>query len=243
LVRSEDEAAAEEAGPLRTCVATRSVRPVDEMLRFVSGPDGVLVPDLKRKLPGRGVWVTATAATVEVAARRKAFARALKRPSGDVTVSATLAQDVEQLLQRDALQALAMANKAGAVVVGSAKVAAAIETGRMAALVHAAEAGEDGVRKLDQVVHRRLGEAAAGIATIKLFAGEQLDLALGRTNVIHAALARGGACEGFLARCQRLDFYRSGNPSRLAEIRQRTERGAATAASAGAAMNGQSPGT
>ena len=102
------------AGPDRLCIATRSVRPVDDLIRFVAGPDG-LVPDLKRKLPGRGVWVTARRQTVVDAVRRGAFKRSLK---SDVAVPADLPDMVERLMRRAALDALAIAQKAGEVVSG-----------------------------------------------------------------------------------------------------------------------------
>ena len=105
-----------------------------------------------------------------------------------------------------------MANKAGLVVAGAAKVAAAIETGAVAGLIQARDGGADGARKLQQALTRRFGEAASKVPRIELFASCQLDLALGRTNVIHAALETGAASEAFLARCRRLAAYR-GAPS------------------------------
>src|SRR5687767_9077580 len=94
----------------RFCVATRSVKPIDAMIRFVIGPDDSVVADLKRKLPGRGVWVTGTRAALADAIRRKAFARGFKR---EVRVSADFVASTERLLMRSALDALAIAGKAG----------------------------------------------------------------------------------------------------------------------------------
>ena len=122
----------------------------------------------------------------------------------------TAERAVFELMQRDALQALAMANKAGAVVTGSTKVEAAIASGTIAVLVHASDGRPDGIRKLDAQLRQRHGEGADDIPKINLFHAEQLDLALGRTNVIHAALAGGGTCDAFLARCRRIASYRSG---------------------------------
>src|ERR1700681_1063815 len=92
----------------RMCVATRTVRPVDDMIRFVIGPDGEAVPDLKRKLPGRGVWVTATQDALSDAVKRKALARGFKR---EVRLPADLVARTECLLERSALDALAMAGE------------------------------------------------------------------------------------------------------------------------------------
>src|SRR5262245_2569812 len=99
-------------GPERLCIATRSVQPVADLIRFVVGPEGHVVPDVKRKLPGRGVWVTATRTAVETAVARRAFGRSFKR---EVTVAPDLAEETEQLLVRAALDALAIAHKAGLV--------------------------------------------------------------------------------------------------------------------------------
>src|SRR5580693_8714043 len=81
----------------RMCVATRTVRPVADMIRFVVGPDGEAVPDLKRKLPGRGVWVTATQDALSDAVKRKIFARGFKR---DVRLPPDLLGRTEHLLER-----------------------------------------------------------------------------------------------------------------------------------------------
>src|ERR1700684_184555 len=94
----------------RMCVATRTVKPVADMIRFVLGPDGEAVPDLKRKLPGRGVWVTATQDALSDAVKRKALARGFKQ---EVRLPADLVARTERLLERAALDALAMAGQAG----------------------------------------------------------------------------------------------------------------------------------
>ena len=99
------------------------MRPVADLIRFVVGPDGEAVPDLKRKLPGRGVWVTATQDALGEAIKRKVFARGFKR---DVRLPADLVGRTEQLLERAALDALAIAGKAGLVAAGFAKVEAAL---------------------------------------------------------------------------------------------------------------------
>ena len=119
-----DRGAAQAApGMERHCALTRTLKPVDEMIRFVVGPDGDAVPDIKRKLPGRGIWITATRGALEEAVKRNVFARGFKR---DVRVAADLAATTERLLERSALDALAIAGKAGQVVAGFAKVEAAI---------------------------------------------------------------------------------------------------------------------
>jgi predicted RNA-binding protein YlxR (DUF448 family) len=193
------------ADPRRTCIATREVRGPDELIRFVLGPDGSVVPDLKCKLPGRGAWTTARREAVETAAKRRLFSRAFKT---EAKVPPDLADAIDAALLRDLRQALAMANKAGKVVTGFHKVESAIDGGTVVAIIHAAEAAEDGRRKIAQALRRRLGEGDGSIPVIDSLPGEDLDLALGRSHVIHAALVAGAGSKGFLERWRRLCVYR-----------------------------------
>ena len=191
-------------GTERLCAATRAVKPIDELIRFVVGPDGV-VPDLKRKLPGRGLWVTAEKATLKDAIARKVFARGFKR---EVRATPELLEETERLLVRSALDALAIAGKSGLVAAGFTKAEAAIGRDTIAGLLRASDAGADGVSKLAGALRRR--DDAGGIAVIKAFTTAQLDLALGRSNVVHAALLAGPANATFLARFARLERFRTG---------------------------------
>ncbi len=199
-------------GPERSCVVSRAVKPADELIRFVVGPDGTLTPDIRRKLPGRGVWTSLSAKTVAEAIKRKAFERSLK---AKVTVPPDLVAMVDALMLRDALQALAMANKAGLVQSGFSKVEAMAEAGRCKAVIEASDGAEDGRRKIGQSLRRaELAREEAGlkprkIPVVAIFAAADLELALGRPHVIHAALAPGPAVEGFLSRWRRLVRYRT----------------------------------
>lgn len=197
------------AGNERLCVVTRAVKPVDEMIRYVVAPDGSVVPDLKRKLPGRGIWVTATRSALADAIKRRAIARAFKR---EVRVDADLVALTERLLERAALDALAMCGKAGRAAIGFAKAEAALTREPVVALVHAAGAAPDGVRKLDAALQRRFGPGADRIPVVADFTSEQLDLALARPNVVHAALLAGPASDTFLSRRARLQRFRTGDP-------------------------------
>lgn len=185
----------------RTCIVTRQRGAPEAMVRFVCGPDGALAPDIKARLPGRGVWVTARADIVAQAARKSLFARSLKTR---VDAAPQLADDVDRLLEADCLRMLSLANKAGAVIAGFGKVAEALAQGSLGALVEASDGRDDGKRKLAQAARR--AESTAPV--VGLFSSLQLDLALGRTNVIHAALAAGGPSAAFVARCRRLAAYR-----------------------------------
>ena len=198
------------AGRERFCALTRTARPVDELIRFVVGPDGDVVPDIKQKLPGRGLWLTASREAVEAACAKRVFARGFKR---DVRVADDLAARTEELLVRAALDALAIAGKAGNVASGFGKAEEAINRGEAVALIHASDAAADGRRKLDAVLRRNNRQ----IPVIDAFSSAQLDLALNRLNVIHAALLAGPVSETFLARTERLTRFRTGSSSEAAQ--------------------------
>ena len=194
-------------GAERLCAVSRTVKPVDDLIRFVVGPDGV-VPDLKRKLPGRGLWITADKALLNDAVARNVFARGFKR---ELRVTPALVAETERLLMRSALDALAIAGKSGSVVAGFSKVEAAINRGEAIALIHAAEAADDGKRKLDGVLRRGGTEKTQEMPVVAAFSGAQLDLALNRPNVVHAALLAGPVSETFLARAMRLHRFTTGS--------------------------------
>jgi hypothetical protein len=189
------------------------------------------VPDLKRKLPGRGLWVSASHQAVAEAARRNQFSKGFKR---DVRATPTLAADTESLLVRSAIEALAMAAKAGQVVSGFSKVEGALggrqaegqaqkqvkkqAQGPVQALIHAADGAADGIRKLDAIARQNAGisDKYCEMPVITALTSEQLDLALGRSNVIHAALLAGPASKTFLSRSQILVRYRLADDDRTA---------------------------
>jgi uncharacterized protein len=199
------------AGRERFCAVTREAKPAEAMIRFVVGPQGV-VPDLKQSLPGRGLWVTAERSMLAQAVARKTFARGFKR---DVKVPADLVETTERLLEKAVLDALAIAGKSGLAVAGFAKVDSALTRDRVVALFHASDASADGVNKLKGVLLSR--PDVDRIAVIRAFSSDQLDLALGRANVVHAALIAGPASETLLARWTRLERFRpaaaDGGPS------------------------------
>jgi predicted RNA-binding protein YlxR (DUF448 family) len=202
------DAEAADSGPLRLCAVSRVQKPPEELIRFVAGPDRAIVPDLARRLPGRGVWVDATREAVAEAVRRKVFAKSLKQ---NVSVPSNLPDLVERLLQKRLAEAVSIANKAGLLVAGFAKVGELIEGGRAVALIHAADAAADGASKLDRKF-KALGGLEGALATIILeLTGAELSLALGRPNVIHAAAAEGGASRRLIEEARRLGRYRLGS--------------------------------
>ncbi len=197
----------------RTCIVTREVKDPDQMIRFVAGPNAQLVPDLKRNLPGRGVWVTARRDLVEQAVKKGAFARGLKAP---VKADEDLPDLVDRLLTEAALGALGLARKAGACVMGADKVQNAILSGTVVALLHATDGAEDGVRKLSGAAKALEAEKGKPLTVWHLFDSMQLEMALGAGNVIHAALTRGGkgggAARNAKMRIARLAAYRGNTP-------------------------------
>ena len=199
-------------GAERFCIVTRDVKPVADMLRFVVGPDDAVVPDLKRNLPGRGLWVTATRDALEEAVKRKAFARGFKR---EIRLPADFVVSTERLLERSALDALAIVGKAGQAPSGFSKVETAIIRNRIGALVHARDGARDGIRKIEAAAHAHFGEDIERIVAVRTFTSAQLDLALGRSNVVHAALLAGAATDTFIARFSRLERFRTGNSGGL----------------------------
>lgn len=206
------------AAPVRLCAVTRIHHPVENLLRFVPAPDGTIVADLARRLPGRGVWVEAKRDAVTAAVRRKVFARSLQR---QVAVPDDLPEQVERLMTRRLAEAVSLANKAGLLVTGFARVQELIAEGRAVVLIHAADGAPDGVEKLSRKFRAQMaadgGAEQAGHAIVTELTGPQLDLAIGRSNVVHAAASGGGAAQRIVQEAGRLRRYRSGEPQRQAD--------------------------
>ena len=192
----------ENLGPRqRRDIASGEVRDEAGLIRFVAAPDGSVVADLARKLPGRGLWVAADRASVEVAVRKNAFARAAK---AQLKPAADLADQVAEMLTRRVLAGLGLARKSGQLVLGFEKVAATVEAGRAAWLIEAADGAADGRRKMLQSVRR----AANPPRLLGLFGAEELGLALGGENVIHTAFLAGRAAERWTSDVERLSGFR-----------------------------------
>jgi predicted RNA-binding protein YlxR (DUF448 family) len=189
---------------VRACALTRARRPKDELIRFVLGPEARSSRTLGKSCRA-AEWLTAAHDTVADAAKRNVFARAFK---AEAKAPEGLAAQVDRLLAEAALSALSLANKAGEAVFGHAKVEEAITKGRVLALIHAKEAADDGCRKLDGKA-RGMGDGSP-VPAVRALSTDELGLASGRTNVIHAALIQGGAARKFLAAAARLERYRKG---------------------------------
>jgi hypothetical protein len=176
------------------------------MIRFVLGPDGTVVPDVKRRLPGRGVWILLDREKVAEAARKRVFSRGFraqaKAPEG-------LAEDVDRLLARAALERLALANKAGLVTTGFEKVRALLSAGKAAALVSASDGAADGRERLVALA-KKACHLHNEREVVDSFSSAELESALGRDRVVHIALSPGRLSELFLTDAERLRAYRTG---------------------------------
>ena len=203
---------------LRTCIVSRQECAPEDLIRFVAGPDDQIVPDLGRRLPGRGVWVTAERGMVEEAVKRKVFAKGLKR---QINAAVDLADQVDRLMVKRCLDALSLANKAGKVTTGFTRIEAALIGGSVAVLLHASDAAADGAGKLDRRFLAISAQAGRDAVIVGELTGEQMSLALGRLNVVHAALSAGGATTKFLNEAGRVTRYRSGSRAFESQNRDR----------------------
>lgn len=190
-----------EASRQRRDIVSGSVMDEDRLIRFVAGPDGAVVPDLSRKLPGRGLWVAADRTSVETAVKKGAFSRAAKRP---LKPAADLADQVETLLLVRLRSALGLARKAGELTHGFDRVSEAIASGKVAFLIEAADGAEDGRRKLAALARK----ATPKPRTVGLFDSGEMGLALGLDNVIHTAFLAGRGAERWSVELDRLAGFR-----------------------------------
>ncbi|MEF2073804.1 RNA-binding protein [Consotaella aegiceratis] len=193
----------------RMCIVSRERYPAEALIRFVAGPDGAVVPDLKRRLPGRGAHVEARREAVDLAVKRKLFGRALK---AEVKASPTLGAEVDDLLRRGVAGSLGLARKAGQLVTGAAKVDAAIRSGKARAVLHASDAAPDGIRKME-AARRAAASSGGAIPAFRVLTSDEMGLALGGDNVIHAAVLAGDAGAALLRRLEALSNYRGERPA------------------------------
>jgi predicted RNA-binding protein YlxR (DUF448 family) len=179
--------------------------PEERLVRFVVGPDGTVVPDVARKLPGRGLWVEARRESVDQAARKGGFSRAAK---AKVQAPADLSDQVDHLLKARVLNGLGLARRAGDLTLGFEKSAQAIEQGKVAWVVEASDGAPDGRRKLSQSARRAAALNLRSPRLFGVFSGEELSLALGLGNVIHVAFLAGRGAERWTVDVERLSGFR-----------------------------------
>jgi hypothetical protein len=190
--------------PVRQCALRRKSFREDELLRFVLDPSGHVVPDIKRKLPGRGVWISANYDDVAEAVSRKVFSRGFKTSA---SADAHLADLTGDLLKKAALQYLSMANKAGLIISGFAKTEKAIKSRNILNLIHAIDAARDGTEKLDRLARAVWGPQENARRSVSGFSSTEISTALGKVNVNHAAIADGPAGRTFIRSADRYIGY------------------------------------
>jgi hypothetical protein len=194
----------------RRCALTHEVKPAADLIRFVVGPDDVLVPDTDARAEGRGVWISVGETFVAEAVRKKAFAKSLKTA---VTVPDDLPALTRLRLEQRFVSSLQMAKKAGQLLTGMTRVKAALESGTALALLTATDAAGDGRKKLLATLTaatRSAEEQGLGgpeVRHFELLDSAQLGLALGIENVIHAAPTQGPAGEAAVKRAEKLARY------------------------------------
>ncbi len=187
----------EERDPQRSCILTRRTAPREELIRLALGPDGKVVPDVRARAPGRGAWIGVGRRALDEANSKGKLKGALARAlgTGPIEVPETLGEMVETALRQQALDRLGLEARGGTLINGAEKVEQAARAGRVSLLVHAADAGEDGRRRLDQAWRVGGGEASGLVfpegRTI-------LSVALGRENVVHLALTDAAAARRVL---------------------------------------------
>ena len=201
---SEDNAM---TGPRsRRCIVTGEILPEARLLRFVASPSGEIVPDVEGKLPGRGIWLRAERQAVDTAVKKQLFARAAKAA---VIAGAQLANLAEALLVGRMQSHIGLVRKAGELILGFDPVERALrgET-PPAVVVEAVEAAADGQRKLlSAAVSRGVTPFVMGALT-----NAELSLAVGRENVVHAALKPGRIAERLVFEAARLGGFRPLKP-------------------------------
>ena len=177
------------------CIVTKQTWSLDKLVRFVVGPNGDIVPDLKKELPGEAVWVLSSKEKVEVAVRDNLFEKALGQ---SVDVRQDLYELVDMLLYDSVLKRLSLANKSGTVIAGFSKVHSALESKKVIALLHAKTASLASCKKLDKKFLFISGDMNCADNIISFFSTEDLSQALGLSNAVHVAMKDSGATASFL---------------------------------------------
>lgn len=182
--------------PERRCFVTGDVQPKAGLVRFVVSPEGMVVPDLAGKLPGRGIWVTADRAAIETAVKKGLFSRAARMP---VTVPEGLADLVEAGLARRVVDLVSLARKAGLAVAGFEKVKGWLADGKAKVLLQASDGSDRGKGKL---------WTPQGGRWFGCLTSAELGLAFGRDSVIHGALGAGGLSQRVVEEAAKLSGLR-----------------------------------
>lgn len=185
-------------GPTRRCVASRASLPAEAMIRFVVGPDTALVPDLAGRLPGRGMWVGAERAAVSRAVKKNLFAKGAR---SQVRVGEDLPDRIEAMLVRRCLDLVGLARRAGELVAGFDQVTNALRQGKVGLVLEARDASADGRRRIEAI--------AGELPVVAAFDRRELGAAIGRDDIVHVALMRGGVQRRLIVDLRRLKGFRA----------------------------------
>lgn len=203
----------------RRCFVTRREADSAVLVRFVLDPEGRVVPDVAGRLPGRGLWLSATRDVVNTASGKGLFAKGFRKAAA---TRPDLADEVERLLARRCLDSLGLARRGGVVLAGTEKVRAALTAGRVGALLIAADAAPDGRRRMRAKAGHGAGHGPergvgydeatrrddAAMPVIEMFSATELGAALGRDHAVYVALRKGRQAERFVIEARRLDGFR-----------------------------------
>ena len=198
LTAREEKAA---GGPVRQCAVTREQHKPDALIRFVRSPDGIAVPDVTGKLPGRGAWIKAYRGTVEKGLKTDAFSRAFKTKTAPME---NLCDEIERQLANRCTGLIGMAKKGGLAVVGFDQVRAYIRKDEPGWLLEASDGAKDGRNKV-QFLAKAIYEDAKVAGALS---STELGMAFGREHVIHALLERGPLAKAFGVAYTRLTGFR-----------------------------------
>ena len=163
----------------RKCIATGQIKPKNELLRFVKTPDNRIVPDFNNKLEGRGLYVSISRKALKTAIEKNLFIKSLHM---HLKIEENFLSMVEQLLYKRGLDSINLARKAGALVTGFEKVKEKILKNKVAFLIEAQDAGQDGAQKLKAI--------SANLETLKVYTVQDLDMAMSKVNTVHVAVLR-----------------------------------------------------
>lgn len=215
----------ETAQPERKCILSGEHGARAVLIRLAISPDGEVLPDVNARAPGRGAWIGVSRADFENALTKGklkgALARAFKGAA--LSIPEDLAQRIEAALLRTATERLGLELKAGKLLMGSDRIAENARAGKVRWLAHAADASEDGSRKLDQAW--RVGENAEGtdLKGVRLpLDRAALSVALGRDNVVHLALTDPAAAQRVAAPLERLLHFLGREAAAGPELTERT---------------------
>lgn len=191
----------------RSCIVTRTETDKDNLIRFVEAPDGTVVPDLKGKLPGRGVWVLGNKKTVALAVEKKLFDKGFKK---QVQADENLPELTGKLIRDKALRTLGMAKKAGVIVSGFSKVNNSVRSGKAVMLFHAKDAADDGKRKLASATAYVDHMEGDKIDVFTIWTIDEMSQVLGIENAVHVVAIYGGATKNLMACVKQMEAYELG---------------------------------